>query len=167
MLKHLREAFETDKQAAIHRLSAAHFPVFQAFWWHRIIIDNFDESSAWDFRNRELVKAIGATHRWGLSGTPPFATSVAVAEVARLLWYPQKVHAPAMEFWLTLEATRGTRIRHFIQYHSLDLEAEALTFLKNNVRQNSSKLVDDIKVEINGDHILAHDFRADTQFPRR
>ena len=147
MLKGMKEAFKSDKLAASARLSTSPFPVLQAFWWHRVVIDEFHESSAWDFRNRELVKAIGATHRWGLSGTPPFSTSVAVTEVARLLWYPQIAYAPAMQLWLTLEGARGARVGHFIQYHGLELEAEALTFLKNNVRQNSSRKVEDIKVK--------------------
>ena len=146
MMAGMKKSFETDKVAATSRLAAAPFPVLQAFWWHRIIIDEFHESVVWEFRPRELVKEIGATHRWGLSGTPPLHTSVAVTEVAKLLWYPQKVAAPMMKLWIMLEQTRGQKLISFVESHGLALEMEALAFLNNCVRQNSTKLVDDIEV---------------------
>lgn len=143
----MERSFRVDREATTARLSAAPFPVFQAFWWRRIIIDEFHESAAWEYKNRELVRAIGATKRWGLSGTPPLDTSAAVTDVALLLGYHEEVDAPAMKLWSQLEQAGVKKTENFLVSHGLELEAEALTFLKTCVRQNSSKLVDDIGVE--------------------
>ena len=143
----MKICFDENKQEATARLSASPFPVFHAFWWRRIIIDEFHESAAWDFRNRELVNGIGATYRWGLSGTPPLDTSSTVTDIARLLWYHKSVNAPAMKLWLQLEPIGANKNESFIARHGMELDAEALMFLTNCVRQNSTKLVDAIDVE--------------------
>jgi hypothetical protein len=62
-------------------------PFFESFWWTRVILDEFHESESWDFRGRELLKAVGSKYRWGLSGTPPFDSTESAALVAGLLNY--------------------------------------------------------------------------------
>ena len=53
----------------------------------RIVLDEFHESESWQSSVREVMKSLGATHRWGLSGTPPLDETDSVLEVAELLWY--------------------------------------------------------------------------------
>ena len=92
------ENFHKKVEIEIQRSSAERFveaasnhlpPVFQMFWWHRVVFDEFHESESWVFRTRELLKSIGATHRWGLSGTPPLGSTEPAAQVAELLCYDQ------------------------------------------------------------------------------
>jgi len=124
------------------------FPVFQAFWWHRIILDEFHESESWVYRVRELVKATGATHRWGLSGTPPLGSCEAVSQVAELLWFPELEHAPGMEEALALDK-RFAAYRDFAEDGTKlsQLQQEVKRFLDTFVRQNSSELIERIRVE--------------------
>ena len=62
----------------------------------RMVLDEFHESESWANRVRDVMKSLGATHRWGLSGTPPLDTTDAVLEVAELLWYATDATAPFM-----------------------------------------------------------------------
>ena len=61
-----------------------------------MVLDEFHESESWANRVRDVMKSLGATHRWGLSGTPPLDTTDAVLEVAELLWYATDATAPFM-----------------------------------------------------------------------
>jgi hypothetical protein len=61
-----------------------------------MVLDEFHESESWITRVREVMKSLGATYRWGLSGTPPLDTTDAVLEVAELLWYATDATAPFM-----------------------------------------------------------------------
>ena len=60
------------------------------------MLDEFHESESWVTRVRDVMKSLGAMHRWGLSGTPPLDTTDAVLEVAELLWYATDATAPFM-----------------------------------------------------------------------
>ena len=61
-----------------------------------MVLDEFHESESWITRVREVMKSLGATYRWGLSGTPPLDSTDAVLEVAELLWYATDATAPFM-----------------------------------------------------------------------
>ena len=69
------------------------------------------------------MKSLGATYRWGLSGTPPLDTTDAVLEVAELLWYATDATAPFMS-----EALK----------HRKSLKQEAKTWLADE--ENKKKL---------------------------
>lgn len=60
------------------------------------MLDEFHETESWVSRVRDVMKSLGATYRWGLSGTPPLDTTDAVLEVAELLWYATDATAPFM-----------------------------------------------------------------------
>jgi hypothetical protein len=78
-------------------------PFFESFWWTRVIFDEFHESESWDFRGRELLKAIGSEYRWGLSGTPPFGSTESAALVAGLLNYKDGI---ALQTYLSLRTPK-------------------------------------------------------------
>lgn len=52
-----------------------------------MIVDEFHESQTWEFRVREMLSALEAEHKWGLSGTPPLHCGASVAQVAKLLGF--------------------------------------------------------------------------------
>ena len=52
-----------------------------------------------------------------------------------------------MKLWLQLDQVGSKKMFSFVEKYGLELEAEALTFLKNCVRQNSTNLMDNIRVE--------------------
>lgn len=143
----LKNAFVLDWSAAVARLLALPFPVFQAFHWHRTITDEFHQIAEWDFKTRELFKGIEATCHWGLSGTPRLDTAAAVVEVARLLNYNEHVATPAIYEWLLHERDGFHKNVDFIQRRGLKLQLEVLIFLNACVRQNFTTLVDEIEVE--------------------
>jgi hypothetical protein len=76
---------------------------FESFWWTRVIFDEIHESESWDFRGRELLKAIGSQYRWGLSGTPPFGSTESAALVAGLLNYKDGI---ALQTYLSLRTPK-------------------------------------------------------------
>eukprot|EP00929_Paragymnodinium_shiwhaense_P001824 TRINITY_DN102030_c0_g1_i1.p1 TRINITY_DN102030_c0_g1~~TRINITY_DN102030_c0_g1_i1.p1 ORF type:complete len:1008 (+),score=202.88 TRINITY_DN102030_c0_g1_i1:153-3026(+) len=115
---------------------------FECFYWHRVVLDEFHESESWSYRVREYLKSLGARHRWGLSGTPPFSSAENVAEVAELLWY-SKGGARVMDKYL-VECGRKSQL---LDEGDLPLlRAEGQKFLDEYVRQNVSDLVEAIAV---------------------
>lgn len=128
-----------DKQHSDCRLL---MPFFESFWWSRLVLDEFHESESWDFRSRELMKAVGAEHRWGLSGTPPFGSIESAALVAELLHYQG---AASMQTYLALKRQRRTKWCEDPE-HVAAMRAELQTFLDGHVRQNKSDLVEAIGV---------------------
>ena len=52
-----------------------------------MVLDEFHESESWNSRVRDVMKALAATCRWGLSGTPPLDSTDSVLEVAEILRY--------------------------------------------------------------------------------
>ena len=47
-----------------------------------------------------LLLKLGATYRWGLSGTPPLGSAETAAEVSELFWYPGDLRATTMQHYL-------------------------------------------------------------------
>lgn len=135
-------------------MESCKFPVLQAFWWHRVILDEFHESESWVYRVREMVKALGATHRWGLSGTPPLGSCEAVTEVAELLHFPTLEKGTHMtDLQGITHGNKGARtkerlLQEFQQSNKVArLHQEVRRFLDDFVRQNSSELIEAIRVE--------------------
>jgi len=46
-------------------------PVFELFFWQRIVFDEFHELEAMDKRRRCMLQNLRSKYRWGLTGTPP------------------------------------------------------------------------------------------------
>ena len=75
-------------EAAFQRVALRRWTaLFEVVFWRRVVFDEFHESEAWQYRVREMLRRLGAVHKWGLSGTPPLGSPLAVAEVAGLLGY--------------------------------------------------------------------------------
>ena len=62
-----------------------------------MVLDEFHESESWRAASREVMKSLGATHRWGLSGTPPLDSTDSVLEVAEILRYATEATPIMME----------------------------------------------------------------------
>lgn len=88
-------------------------------------MDEFHESESWEYRVREMFKAIGGTCRWGLSGTPPVGNLASIQDVAAILWYKEPLVG----------------------------QTDAQRFLDEYVRQNSSAVVDAIRVVTHLQHV--------------
>jgi len=127
------------------------FPAFEMFWWHRLILDEFHESESWEYRVREMMKSVGATHRWGLSGTPPLGSCEAVSQVAELLWFPKYEEAPRIAKLVQTSKPNAPKCQ-LEKFKSLknvekDLHEEVRRFLSSCVRQNASEVVEAIRME--------------------
>ena len=88
----LRECVESWHQRPCQLLACLRGSkvLLELLWWNRLVLDEFHEAGAWSYRVREIAKSMGATHRWGLSGTPPLDSTESLLEVAQLLWYATK-----------------------------------------------------------------------------
>ena len=93
-MRRMRQALSTMRSAEMAMLLSQRHPVFELFYWRRIVMDEFHESESWVYRVREMFKSVGADHRWGLSGTPPVGNRESIAQVAQILWYTQPVSRP-------------------------------------------------------------------------
>lgn len=101
------------------------FPIFELFWWRRIVMDEFHESESWVYRVREMFKAVGAGCRWGLTGTPPVGNLESIKDVAEILWYKEQI-------------ADITGAQHFLDEY---------------VRQNSSVLIDEIRIVVHMEYV--------------
>eukprot|EP00930_Biecheleria_cincta_P048911 TRINITY_DN34167_c0_g1_i1.p1 TRINITY_DN34167_c0_g1~~TRINITY_DN34167_c0_g1_i1.p1 ORF type:complete len:995 (-),score=165.18 TRINITY_DN34167_c0_g1_i1:327-3272(-) len=144
----LRDVLTHKRSEVLRKFSGCDentFPAFEMFWWHRIILDEFHESDSWQFRVREMMKSIGGTHRWGLSGTPPMGSCDSVTEVAELLWFPKLEKAPNMESFCQLKGK--SEHKRLDAVTAPKLGKEVTRFLSEFVRQNVSEVVEAIAVE--------------------
>jgi len=136
---------------AFKKSTSDQFPAFEMFWWKRLILDEFHESESWEYRVREMMKSVGATHRWGLSGTPPLGSCDAVSQVAELLWFPKLEEAPQMAKLVVLQKPNCPKddVESFKKQKNVQrvLQDEVRRFLDGCVRQNSSEVVEAIGLE--------------------
>eukprot|EP00439_Symbiodinium_sp_Y106_P013106 s1988_g1.t3 len=129
--------------------------LFEIVSWRRVILDEFHESEAWEYRVREMLRGIKADHKWGLSGTPPMETGAAVAEIAGLLNYIE-----ASEDDSKHPMSKALWFNHFTKKNCADalrwfgdtgvarrLHADAQKFVDKYIRQNTSDLVEKIRVQ--------------------
>ncbi|CAE8660588.1 unnamed protein product [Polarella glacialis] len=148
-LDNFQNLFTAPEVKASANYREAKFPVFELFWWHRVVFDEFHESESWEYnRVRELTKALCATNRWGLSGTPPLGSSEAVADVAELMGYPDLCGAACMRRRVEIRNKPHWAYREELSSdsHQTGLRHEAQEFVDGYVRQNSSELVEAIRV---------------------
>jgi len=151
-MKCLRWAVSAKREEILSLLknpSSCSFPIFELFWWHRLILDEFHESDSWIYRVREMMKSVGARCRWGLSGTPPFDNFQSTCQVAELLWYPPAPHlAPTIAKMNVKIKSQGSDDKAWVEdaEKQVQLRTELEQFVDDFVRQNSSKLVDSIKL---------------------
>jgi site-specific DNA-cytosine methylase len=68
--------------------SNLHLPLFEMFFFNRIIVDEFHQ---YDAREYASLKALKADKRWGLSGTPALTDSCDIARIAELLNVPLRI----------------------------------------------------------------------------
>lgn len=116
--------------------------MFETMWWRRVVLDEFHETESWKRAVREVLKSIGATHRWGLSGTPPLGDVNSVLEVAELLNYVQDESSPTMA--LAFKKGQSSKLKREDMQKKLHEECQAM--ISGFVRQNSSALVEAIAV---------------------
>lgn len=86
---------QTTKQAKTSKAPAGQLqtklvgsPLFEMFVFNRIMVDEFHDYESKDF---EIITALKADKRWGLSGTPALADCYDVAQIARLLGVPLRI----------------------------------------------------------------------------
>ena len=125
--------------------------LFEAMWWKRVVLDEFHETESWKSAVREVLKSIGATHRWGLSGTPPLSNTDSVLEVAELFHYIRKETSPTMA--LALKSRQSQKLQTVQAKQKLHEECQAM--IHGFVRQNSSALIEAIEV-INHQEFVEH-----------
>ncbi|CAL1168735.1 unnamed protein product [Cladocopium goreaui] len=123
--------------------------LLETMWWNRMVLDEFHESESWITRVREVMKSLGATYRWGLSGTPPLDTTDAVLEVAELLWYATDATAPFMSEALKHRKSRKQDSKTWLadEENKQKIHGECQAMIRDVVRQNSSQLVEAIAVQ--------------------
>ena len=136
----------TFQRRALHRSPA----LFEVVFWRRVVFDEFHESEAWEYRVREMLRCLGAVHKWGLSGTPPLGSPLAVAEVAGLLGYahPSEVgNAFEKALYYAWNPQSGSGQWWFAQQdHQRRLKEMAEGFVEGYIRQNTSALVERIGI---------------------
>jgi len=131
---------QSGDRSELQRLLLSPGPVFQMFWFERIVMDEFHETESWSFRTRCMYEWTGASHRWGLSGTPPISNSMSIVDVAEILWY----HEPTFDRKLV---SMGGAPRPSGGYSRRDPSDEsAQMFLDTCMRQNSSDAVEAIRI---------------------
>jgi len=128
--------------------------LFEVILWRRVVLDEFHESEAWEYRVRQMLTSLGAVHKWGLSGTPPLRSAGAVAEVAALLGYtrPEKdgsIIARAVHHMGIHGSSPGNNsAKQFWENTENQAELKAVTqrFVNNHIRQNTSELIEQIAI---------------------
>ena len=60
-------------------------PVFELFFWERIIFDEFHELEAMDRRRAVMLSHLRSRYRWGVTGTPPVRDMVQIVDLAKML----------------------------------------------------------------------------------
>lgn len=78
-------------------------PVFELFFWNRIVFDEFHELEAMDKRRLCMLENLRCRHRWGLTGTPPKRDRSQIWQLARLLrvQVDEKDHSQCQHFLST------------------------------------------------------------------
>ncbi|CAE7278238.1 Hltf [Symbiodinium sp. CCMP2456] len=134
-------------QMLLHRSPA----LFELNSWHRVVLDEFHESEAWEYRVREMLRGLTAKHKWGLSGTPPMDTALAVVQIAALLGFISEDETEGED--LMSEAKRRSTHMHVPETQAWfdRKEASLMTatkeFVDKFIRQNTSALVEKIGVK--------------------
>lgn len=126
--------------------------ILEHMLWHRVILDEFHESEAWEYRVREMLRGLRANFKWGLSGTPPMQDAQAVAEVANLLGFANATKAQAeivadAGYWGNSVRRRLNASHRWFRLHQAELQEAAEAFVANHVRQSSSQLIERIGVK--------------------
>lgn len=125
-------------------------PILELIWFQRVILDEFHETASWTTGVKECLKGFGADFFWGLSGIPPSGETESALEVADLLHYTStEPTAPTMKEAVMRLKGQGNANKEWRNDagNPLRLQTEARKFLNNHVRQNTSALVESIRVE--------------------
>jgi len=125
--------------------------LFELNSWRRVILDEFHESEAWEYRVREMLRGLTAMHKWGLSGTPPMDSALAVVQIAALLGSFSDDETESED--LMSEAKRRSghiymrETQAWFDRNAAGLMVAAKDFVDKFIRQNTSALVDKIGIE--------------------
>jgi len=144
----LRDVVQTWRQepSRATRALQRRCPLLEAVWWQRLVLDEFHEAAAWTNPVRQIVKALGAEFRWGLTGTPPVGSTEEVLETAHLLRYPAL--EPAASFLRDADFPTRLKAQAWLEKpeNRSGLQSDARRFLEDFVRQNTSTLLESIGV---------------------
>ena len=83
--KDQKEAKGASKSIPVENIGR---PLFEQFFWNRIIVDEFHQYSPREYAS---LKALRADKRWGLSGTPAMTDFYDIAQIADLLNIPLRI----------------------------------------------------------------------------
>jgi superfamily II DNA or RNA helicase len=119
-------------------------PLFEQFFWNRIIVDEFHQYSP---REYAALKALNADKRWGLSGTPAMTDFYDIAQIADLLNIPLRIGSDSVKV-MAARNVRSLR-KEMSDFERFDMMREATSdcmharihdiaqsFLDGYVRQN-------------------------------
>jgi site-specific DNA-cytosine methylase len=119
-------------------------PLFEQFFWNRIIVDEFHQYSP---REYAALKALNADKRWGLSGTPAMTDFYDIAQIADLLNIPLRIGSDSAQV-MAARNVRSLR-KEMSDFERFDMMREvpsdcmhariheiAQSFLDSFVRQN-------------------------------
>ncbi len=66
-LKALRQVVSTWRQDPVKMTfdfkQCRYPPLFELFWWRRVVMDEFHESESWEYQVRQMMKGISASSR--------------------------------------------------------------------------------------------------------
>ncbi|CAK4032193.1 DNA repair rad8 [Lecanosticta acicola] len=84
----------TNSKAASRAIDTTHVskPLFEMFYFNRVIIDEFHQ---YDAKEYAVITALKADKRWGLSGTPAIGDFYDVSQMAGLLGVPLRIGSDA------------------------------------------------------------------------
>ena len=143
-----------------HRLLRHSPPLFEMMKWNRIVLDEFHESTQWDYKVRTKMQSLSTDHKWGLTGTPPFDSLERIAQTAALLGYatlPQSIKGGTLLKKFQAASVLGKAASD--AYHTAtrqaflsdsenqqELQRAAQVFVEHFARQNTSDLLEAIRV---------------------
>lgn len=131
-------------------------PLFEMMKWRRIVLDEFHESTRWDYGMLTKMRHLSADHKWGLTGTPPFGSLEAVAQTAALLGFAALPKGDSV-FSFDAAGTLGKAASDFrwrqrrerlltTDAFVRDLHHAAQKYVERFARQSASALVEAIRV---------------------
>lgn len=84
----IKQVAKTQAQPTLALNKVDTSPLFELFYFNRIVVDEFHECKPKEWT---AITALKADKRWGLSGTPAMGDSYEVAQIGRLLGVPLPV----------------------------------------------------------------------------
>lgn len=102
------------------------FPVLEAFYWKRVVFDEFHELESFESPQQGCLQRLRAHFRWGLTGTPPVNSNAGVIFMSSLF----RIDLPGSLDNRSLTPWEGDRL----------LTEQCAHFLQRYARQNKADL---------------------------